>query len=110
MTCMGCIYANNCIMYEPEMKACEDYTAEVVEMTNEEAIEILKSRKTCMECVMAVSSVNMCNKCNTAFDLAIKALETQAFDEALSEDGLFPVMVTKEQFAKIRELSDKGEL
>lgn len=41
---------------------------------------------------------------------AIEALEIRSFDEALSEDGLFPVMVTKEQFAKIRELSDKGEL
>lgn len=25
MTCEGCKYASNCIMYEPRMKACKDY-------------------------------------------------------------------------------------
>lgn len=42
-------------------------------MTNEEAIEILKQRKVCMECVVEPSD---CYKCIAAFNLAIKALET----------------------------------
>lgn len=31
MTCKGCKYSNSCIMYEPEMKACKDYTKTSIE-------------------------------------------------------------------------------
>lgn len=33
MTCLGCKYANSCIMYEPRMKACKDYEKEDLSKT-----------------------------------------------------------------------------
>lgn len=51
-------------------------------MTNEEAIDVLEQRKTCMECVANCT----CEECDEAFDLAIKALEqTDTLDKIRAE-------------------------
>lgn len=51
-------------------------------MTNEEAIDVLEQRKTCMECVANCT----CEECDEAFDLAIKALEqTDTLDKIKEE-------------------------
>lgn len=40
-------------------------------MTNEETIDVLEQRKTCMECVVNCT----CEECDEAFDIAIRSLE-----------------------------------
>lgn len=58
-------------------------------MTNKEAIDILKSRKTCMECVRNVAVYEKsCNECNEAFDMAIKALKILELDD-IDIDGTY---------------------
>ena len=59
-------------------------------MTSVEAIKIMEQRECCRECV--VSRDFTCKDCETAFDMAIKALEQQTCEDAVSREavlGLF---------------------
>lgn len=58
-------------------------------MTREEAIKIMEMRECCRECVVSDFT---CKDCDTAFEMAIKALEQQTCEDAVSREavlGLF---------------------
>ena len=54
-------------------------------MTREEAIEILKQRECCRECVVDIGD---CNDCDKAFEMAIKALEQEPCEDAVSRQAV----------------------
>jgi len=54
-------------------------------MTKEQAIEILKQRECCRECVVDNGD---CNDCDKAFEMAIKSLEQQPYDDCVSRQAV----------------------